>query len=158
MHAANGITRPTQPTCSLVASLGGSRNRFYTTAAANPCMSPFFPVFADGAEMPSGYRPGAATFDEASFWWSSEKRHRRAVLAFGSALDAIRSGRGYEGMVEKVEAGAGTLDQDTVDGYFDEARRITREWGDSLGKSAGPGAGWLLRRYWEKYNRLNGLS
>jgi hypothetical protein len=66
---------------------------------------------------------------------------------------------GYErAMIEKVEDGAGSLDQDTVDGYFDQARRIVREWGDSLGKAAEADAGWLLRRYWEKYNRLNGLS
>ncbi len=159
VHATNKITRPTQSTCALVGKIGEARKHFYTTAAANPCMSPFLPVFADNTEMPAGYSPGGQTFDEKSFWWRSEKHHREAIVAFKPALASIEDRmKGYEGeMIEKVESDAGPLNQEMIDAYFERVSRIVAEWGESVGKAGEGSAGWLFRRYWRGYSRLNGV-
>jgi len=160
MHAANKLTRPTASTCSLVASLGQGPGHFYTIGAANPCLSPFFPVFAGDTAMPAGYRPGGERYDASAFWWRSERYHRRAVLEFTSALGAI-TGRmsGYEReMIEKIESAPGPPGQETIDAAFEQARGIVEEWGEKLGRGGGGDAPWLLRRYWRKYNRLNGVA
>ncbi len=160
MHADNKLTRPTASTCSLVASLSGNRRHFYTTAAANPCLSPFFPVFAGDTQMPSGYAPCGERFVADAFWWRSEKRHRQAILELESALPALRERMsGYEReMVEKSEAAPGPLSQETIDAHFAEAREIVDAWGETLGRSGNGDAGWRLRRYWRNYNRLNGVA
>ncbi len=159
MHAANPLTRPSQSVCSLVARLADSGDGFYATASANPCMSPFFPVFAPGTGMPAGYRPGAAAYDPSSYWWESERLHRLALPRFGRALDSMRPRlEAYEReMLAEVESG-GQTDQAAVDRFFEKARGLVRRWGAEMEKLPARRLGPVSRFYWSRLNRLDGIE
>lgn len=157
MHAANRLTRPTQSVGSLVARLGDNRRAvFYVTGSSNPCMSPFFPLTLE-AGLPAGYRAGAAEYEEASCWWQSERLHRRALTRFQGALAAVKMLiADYEQrMVAELEGEGKAVDQATVDDYFSRARSLVDGWGRDLERIVPGRTGWLYRRYWRRYKRLN---
>jgi len=160
MHAADKLIRRSQSVCSMVASLGKKAQFCYTTGAANPCMSPYYPVFFPGTVNPAGYLEGGASCDARSFWWECEKLHRQALWHFADALSAIQPEiEKYEKeMISSVENGRVPLEQDTVDKYFTKARTVVRKWGASLDSLPVKRPKWLFRRYWQSYNKLNGIE
>ncbi len=154
MHAANKLTRPTQSTCSLVARLDKTGAQYFTTAASNPCVSPFFPVFGKNADLPSAYKPGAAGFDERSYWWMSERLHRRAVFSFE---EATRLARDIflpleKEFIERLGKNADGPGQGEMDECFEKARRATTDWGRAIAAMKTERTGPLFRRYWQRYN------
>ena len=160
MHAADKLIRRSQSVGSLVAKIGRERQFYYTTGSSNPCISPYYPVFFPGTVSPSGYLEGDADYDAASFWWASEKLHRHALWHFSAALDAIqpRIAEYEQEMVAAVEGGKVPLNQDTIDKYFAKAKEITRDLGDRLDGLPVRKPMWLFRRYWQGYNKLNGIN
>jgi secernin len=158
MHAADKLLRRSQSVGSMAAKLGKKSQSFYVTGAANPCLSPYLPVFAFGTDTPDGYVQGGADYVLASYWWECEKLHRRALWRYQPALEAIIPKiKKYEnGMISSVERGR-TLKQKDIDTYFDTARTLVRNWGAKLDGLLEKKPGWLFRRYWQGYNKLNGL-
>ncbi|HIE16896.1 MAG TPA: peptidase U34 [Dehalococcoidia bacterium] len=160
MHAADKLIRRSQSVCSLVAKLEERTQFYYTTGAANPCLSPYYPVFLPDTVNPEGYVEGGADYSEASYWWQCEKLHRRALWHFTAALDAIQPVIAeYEGeMLAAVEGGAVPFNQKTVDEYFTRARAITRDCGGRLASLPLRRPRLLFRCYWRGYNRLNRIE
>ncbi len=158
MHAADKLLRRSQSVGSMAAKLEEKTQSFYVTGAANPCLSPYFPVFAPGTAIPAGYVDGGAGYDAASYWWECEKLHRRALWHYRPALDAIRPEvKKYEdGMISAAEKGP-ALNQKGIDKYFSSARDTVRNWGAKLDGLPAKKPKWLFRRYWQGYNKLNGL-
>jgi secernin len=159
MHAADKLVRRSQSVGSMVAKLGKKAQSFYVTGAANPCLSPYFPVFAPGTAISAGYVEGGAGYDPASYWWECEKLHREALWHYETALDAIRPQiKKYEdGMTSSVEKGRKPLKQDSIDKYFNSARDIVRNCGAELDRLPVKKPKWLFRRYWQGYDKLNGI-
>ncbi|MBM3119363.1 MAG: peptidase U34 [Chloroflexi bacterium] len=160
MHAADKLIRRSQSVCSMVAKIGKQQQFYYTTGASNPCLSPYYPVFSSGTVNPSGYLDGDAGYSAEPFWWECEKLHRKALWHFPAALDAIQPqiAEYEQGMLAAVEGGKVPLTQDTIDKYFTKARAIPRDWGTKLDSLPLRKPKWLFCRYWQSYNRLNGIE
>jgi dipeptidase len=135
MHAADKLIRRSQSVCSLVGNIGKDRQFYYTTSAANPCMSPYYPIFLPGTVTPAGYQEGSAGYDAESFWWQSEELHRKALWHFTSALGAIQPqiNQYEQEMISAIEGGQLPPNQATIDEYFARARTIVKDWGATLG-------------------------
>ena len=160
MHAADKLIRRSQSVCSLVANIEKDRQFYYTTGAANPCMSPYYPIFLPGTVNPSGYSEGAADYDAESFWWQSERLHRQALWRFAPALHAIQPQISqYEGeMISAMEGGQLALGQATIDNYFSRARTIAENWGATLDGLEPQKPKRSFRRYWRNYDKTNGIT
>lgn len=160
MHAADKFIRKNQSVCSFVAKIGQTQKFFYTTGAANPCMSPFFPVFAPDTAIPLEYRKGDKNYDGQSFWWEAERFHRIALTKFPYALEVIQPEmQQYEQeMVSKIESLQIPLDQKMIDEYFAQVGKITREWGRGLDNLKSIKLNWFYKYYWKRYNTLNGIK
>ena len=160
MHAADKLIRRSQSVCSMVAKIGKDKQFYYTTAAANPCMTPYYPIFFPDTVNPAGYLEGDANYDAKSFWWECEKLHRQALWHFADALDAIQPQiEKYEKeMISSMENGRVLLNQGTVDKYFTKARTVVKNWGAKLDSLPLTKPKWLFRRYWQGYNKLNGIE
>ena len=158
MHATNPVTRPSESVCSLVSKLGKS-DFHYATGSPNPCMSPFFPVFSENADLPSGYEPGAADYDPKSYWWEGARVHRKALWRFRHAIRKISPLLDkYESMmVERIEKGSDELTQETMNNYFREAEEIVEGFSESLSELPEEKPSLLFRLYWQRLNRLNGV-
>lgn len=159
MHAHNRLTRPSQSVGSMVARIGSDRKSFYVTGASNPCLSPFFPVFAPGTALPSAYKPGNASFDPESYWWSCERLHRKAMKRFHEAREtAAAMIESYEkDMIAAVEHSSGPLGQEAIDSLFGRALDLVKEWGGRLDQMKGQRLSWLYKRHWNRYNRINNV-
>jgi secernin len=160
MHAADKLIRRSQSVCSMVARLTEGEKYYYTTGASNPCISPYFPVFNRETSVPASYREGNGEFDEQAFWWESEKLHRKSLWHFSGALKEIKPVmEAYEKrMIAEVENNSIAFGQDTADKYFYEAGQIVRRWGEKLDKLPLKKPGWFFRRYWQNYNKINGVD
>jgi len=160
MHAGDKLFRRSQSTGSLVAKLLPGGNSFYATGAANPCMSPFFPVFSKHADLPAGYKPGGQNFDPHSHWWRAERRNRHALSRFraAAALAAELMDKHERQMVAEVESAPGDLSQDKMDEWFDRSRAIGDEWENKLDSLLPERTGLLYRLYWRGYNRRNDVD
>jgi len=159
MHAADPFIRRNQTVGSLVASIGESGAGCYVTGASNPCLSPFFPVFGEGTGMPSEYVSGEAGYDERSWWWKCERLHRRALQTWPAALAEMeRLRRPLEEDMTSTLEGAVPLSGETIDGYFKRARGIVEKWGTRLEEMPETRTGFCYRRYWNRYNRKNGVT
>lgn len=156
MHSQNRLTRPTQTTCSLVASLGEKRY-YFTTGASNPCLSPFFPVFSEQAGLPSDYKSAGKDYDPSSWWWNSERIHRKAVLRFSFALKLIQPEIDkYESEMLSAVASKEKLGQSEIDYWFERAGELNK-LEKELEKLPLDKTGFLFARYWRRYNQENGI-
>ena len=90
LHAANNLFRRSQTVCSFIANIGKYRKCYYTTAASNPCLSPFLPVFVPNTVIPKVYQKGKENYNSKSYWWKSEYLHRKALHNFSAALLKIQ--------------------------------------------------------------------
>ncbi len=160
MHAADKLVRRSQSVCSMVARIARDRQFVYTTGASNPCLTPYWPIFLPGTAIPAGYEEAGARYDAGAFWWECERLHREALWHFVAARDAIKPVvADYEKeMMSSIEGGMAPMNQTTVDRYFSAAKTITGEWGATLDRLPITRYGRSFRRYWQKYNELNGIS
>jgi hypothetical protein len=60
-------------------------------------------------------------------------------------------------MLKAVE-GPASLNQSTINANFGKVRSIVREWGSKLDDMPETKPGWLFQRYWQGYNKLNGIE
>jgi secernin len=160
MHAADKLIRRSQSVCSMVAKVGKDKQFYYITGAANPCMSPYYPIFFPDTVNPTGYLEGDARYDAKSFWWESEKLHRKALWHFTAAVNVIQPQMKHheEGMISSIEGGQAPLNQATIDEYFAKARAMARSWGATLDKLTPTKLSWFFSQYWRSYNKLNGVK
>jgi dipeptidase len=160
MHAADKLIRRSQSVGSMVGNVNEKRSLLYVTGTANPCLSPFYPVFGPGTANPAGYLEGQADYSPDSYWWQCEKLHRQALLRFPSALKEIHSKtEGYErDMLQTIERAGTAPSQSSIDRYFNLARKIVGEWGSTLANLPEARPGFLFLKYWRDYNRLNGIE
>ena len=146
--------------CSLVGHIGENRQLYWTTGAANPCLSPFYPVFFPDTVTPAGYIEGSANYNAGSFWWKSEKLHREALSRFTAFLDLIQPQmkRYEEDMIAQLTEGQMPPSQETVDICFAEVNTMIEGWKEKLDRLPSNRISWFFRRYWRNYNEINGLS
>jgi dipeptidase len=159
MHAADKLIRRSQSVGSLVGNVSNQSQHYYVTGAGNPCLSPFFPIFSAGTLTPAGYLEGDAEFNAEAYWWECERLHRKALWRFTSALKDIQPRiTGYEQeMLQSLEEMESVLNQAAIDRHFLRSRNIVGDWGASLENMTESAPGWLVSRYWQGYNKLNGL-
>jgi len=157
LHAANKLFRRTQTVCSLVAKISEDRQFFYTTGASNPCISPFFPVFSLDTIIPGEYTEGRENYNSKSYWWESERFHRKALLNFNSAQIEIQPLiiNYEEEIISSIENSLSTLNQKQINEYFIRARAIVKNWGSKLDRLPSVNLGWSFSRYWRGYNKRN---
>lgn len=160
MHAADKLIRRSQSVASLVGNVSSRGQFYYVTGAANPCLSPFFPIFSQGTVTPAGYLEGRAEYDRESYWWHAEKQHRKALRHYPGALKSIRPRIAeYEGEMLAATEGAGKPpDQAAIDKYFGRARAIINGHGEEVGSLPSISHGWLYNRYWTGFNKLNAIE
>lgn len=159
LHAADLLFRRNQTVCSLVAKIGENKQFFYTTGASNSCISPYFPIFSSNTKVPKEYKEGGADYNQSSYWWESERFHRKALRNFNSALREIEPLiRDYEKeMILSIENRTSPVTQNGIDEYFIRARTIVKNWGIELDYLSPTKLGWYYRYYWRKYNERNGI-
>jgi secernin len=158
MHAQNPLFGRSQTTGSLVASLGPHRRDFFATGAANPCLSPFFPVFGPTAGLPADYSPGGAAYDPASYWWRCEVIHRRLLDRFAAAHEDLAPRlRDFEAETVAALERQGSPDQAALDAAFREARELVRRGETRADALARRKTRVLYRLYWRVYQWLDRL-
>jgi dipeptidase len=160
VHAANQLLRPSQSVASFVGSVSSKGHFYYATGAANPCLSPFFPVFSPGTVTPAGYLEGKAEYDKETYWWYAEKLHRKALHHFPAALKSIKPRIAeYESeMLRETEGAGNPPNQAAIDKSFSRARAIVGGHGEELTSLPAIKHGWLYSRYWQGFNKLNAVE
>ncbi|MHA1602707.1 MAG: C69 family dipeptidase, partial [Promethearchaeota archaeon] len=154
-HGGNSLIKNGETAGSLVANLGriDETPRFYVIGTPNPCMSPYFPIFAPDTELPEKYTPadynlmiapngeednpvlvptyqaGLGKFDPESFWWNAAKYHWDAIDCFSEAQVLIRPQvvAFEKSMLDKIENSEGEkelLNQDNIDKWFNEVQNL----------------------------------
>jgi len=159
MHATNSLTRPSQTVGSMVASLAKEKTPVYVTAAANPCMGAFFPVSFPEGPLPDGYKPGGDSYDPDSYFWQAERINRKALAKFEKARAFVRP------LIEETERETlmqcgpkeGHCGQETVNKRFEAAQKVRLALEDELAEIQPEKLPFFYRRYWNKYNRKNGV-
>ncbi|UYP46508.1 hypothetical protein NEF87_002793 [Candidatus Lokiarchaeum ossiferum] len=159
-HAANNLTKHTQTTNSLVSQMSSTNFSGFTTGSANPCMSPFFPIFAPGTTLPSGYKPSGEFYNQEHFWWFAEKIHRQVVLNYLPMMNLLYNPMAkYEReMISEIESENFILDQKEINNYFEKARILIKNWGENIPTNPVLKTPILFRRFWRKYNKLNKID
>lgn len=160
VHAADKLLRPSQSVGSLVGNVSSKGHFYYVAGAANPCLSPFFPIFSPGTVTPAGYLEGKAEYDKEAYWWYAEKLHRRALHHFPAAQKSIKARiADYEKeMLKDVEGSGAPPNQAAIDKYFSRARAIVSGHGEELTSLPQIKHGWLYNRYWQGFNKLNAIE
>lgn len=156
-HAANNLTRHTQTTNSLVSRMTGEKFICFSTGSANPCMSPFIPVFAPGTTLPQGYKPSGEFYNESHFWWFAEKIHRQAVLNYLPMMKFLHNPlEKYETeMISEIESKNYILDQKATNRYFENVRQLIENWEKAISMKHELKSPMPFQRFWGKYNKLN---
>lgn len=160
MHAADKLIRRSNSVGSLVGNVSSKGHFYYATGAANPCLSPFFPIFSAGTITPAGYLEGRAGYDKEAYWWHAEKLHRKALKHYPAALKSIKARTAdYEAEMLQDTEGTGTPpNQAAIDKYFSRARDIVSGHGEGLKSLPSIKHGWLYSRYWQGFNKLNAVE
>ncbi len=156
-HAANNLTKHNQTANSMVTRIEKGKFMCYTTGSSNPCMSPYFPIFAPGTTLPAGYLPGGEYYNEDHFWWVAEKIHRQAVLDYLPAVAHLKGPlEKYEAsMITEIEAENHLLDQGAIDAYFTTVQQLIADWENLISSSPKKRSPLPFRKFWQRYNTLN---
>jgi len=171
MHAANGLSRNSQSTASLVSHLTGSINTHWVTGTSAPCTSVFKPVFFEAEEALGGTGTSGETYSDDSAWWRHERLHRGVIRDYPTMIETYREDRDQleESFMAEVKAATDTagkkgkgeikaLLRDVSRKCFERAEDAEEAWlktvtATKVEKRAGGGFG----RYWKKQNRKAGL-
>ncbi len=172
MHAANGLSRASQTTGSLVCRLGGDINTHWITGTAAPCTSVFKPFFFEAARSADAGPEPTGTYNAKNLWWSHERLHRAILMDYPARMGVMAAERDkLEGRFitegKKTVAEAGKLTGDArrrllsafSEECFAEAWKAERQWTEAVAKTPvrkRPSA--LFRSYWNKQNKKAGLS
>ena len=160
IHAADKLIRFTQSVASMVGNVSSQGQHYYVTGASNPCLSPFYPIFAPGTINPAGYLEGKAEYDSEAYWWYAEKLHRRALHSFPAALKSAqkRIQEHESDMIQDLEGNKITPNQAAIDSYFARARETVEDWAKELEILPKIRHDWIYRLYWQGYSRLNAVE
>ncbi len=140
-----GLLASTQTTASWSSELTEAGDRHLATATAAPCTAVFLPVTVDHPLL-LGPEPTAVT-DDASWWWSHEAVHRRAIRDPGRWLPRLAADRApveravLEGAMDGPEAVAAVTAL--------RARWHAALTADPIADTRPP----LVRRYWAVRDR-----
>jgi len=167
MHAANGLSRNSQSTASMVSHLTGGINTHWVTGTAAPCTSVFKPFFFEAGEAPGGGGKSGETYSGDSAWWRHERLHRGVLRDYPTMIETYREERdrlegSFIAEVEKAVGGAskkgGGVGKDALGDLsrscFERAGDAEEAWtkrveATAVKKRAGGGFG----RYWRKQSR-----
>jgi dipeptidase len=118
-----------------------------------------FPVFSPDSTVPGEYSEGSENYNLKSYWWESERFHRKALLNFNSAQIEIQPLiiNYEEEIISSIENSVSTLNQKQINEYFIRARAIVKNWGSKLDRLPSVNLGWSFSRYWQGYNKRNGI-
>ena len=176
MHAAPG--RPGETAAAMVCHLRPDRHRELAvtcwTAFGSPCLSIFRPVYPCAVGLPTGARPGRATYDPASPWWVFERMHRIVAVAPDLAplararLAALETAFRAEAADAEAEAErllvrgdharAVAILRALVETTTERAVALARTLGDELAMQAGEMANPAMAEAWHPLNDAVGLS
>jgi secernin len=172
MHAANGLSRASQTTGSLVCHLTGDVNTHWITGTAAPCTSIFKPFFFEGEALPDVGPQPAGNFNNKNLWWAHERLHRAILMDYPTRMAVVAAERDrledrFVADGDKTVAQARKLSgdgrkkilADFSQGCFAEAWEAEGRWVEAVAKtpvSKRPSA--LFRSYWNKQNRKAGLD
>lgn len=156
-HAANNLTRNSESVNSLVVQLDPQNTHFncYTTGASNPCMSSYFPIFANHSALPPQYQTGKGEFEMAAYWWQMYQFHQKILPKFQKfqtvCLPKLQS---FESEMLKATLGHENS-QAVIDQWFSKVQQLSAEWEEDLATLPPSGLKWAYQHYWKKKNRLN---
>ncbi|MDD3627068.1 MAG: C69 family dipeptidase [bacterium] len=152
-HSANKLFRRTQTVCSITAELSDKGCRYFTTGSSNPCLSPYFPIFTEGTILPKEYLPGGEFFDLNSFWWRSERFHRRAFLKTENLrVDLRLEIYNLEDELKKINR---NCIQSEIDNYFKKVLLLIEKYEEKLNNYPDKNVNFFYRKYWNGYNKKN---
>jgi len=161
MHAANGLSRNSQSTASLAASLAPGCHTFWATGTSSPCTGIFKPIWLEGEVLPDiGPEPGAK-YHPDSLWWRHEMLHRSVLLDYESRIQLYAKDRDLleSAFVERAGNQAGDGAFAGTRQAFQESRDATEEWIQMVQQAPvqrRPGV--VYRNYWNKQNKGVGLA
>ncbi len=162
MHAANSLSRNSQSTASLAASLAPGRQTFWASGTSSPCTGIFKPIWLEGAVLPDiGPAPGA-DYDPNSLWWQHEMLHRSVLLDYESRIQLYAKDRDLleSNFVERADGQAGDGAAFAVTQQaFQEARDAVEEWIQMVQRAPvqrKPGV--VYSNYWNKQNKGVGIG
>ena len=159
-HSTSIYTKFTQVVGSLIAKIEKDNIFSYSTGSSNPCLSPFFPIFAPDTMLPQNYKIGGEKYDPKTFWWKNEKIHRKAVMNYIPSRDLIKDKMElYEKeMIKSVENSNSILNQKQIDEYFSDIENMIQEWGEKIEILPNMKGKLIYKRYWSKFNKLNEIK
>jgi dipeptidase len=122
-------------------------------------MGAFFPVSFPEGPLPDGYKAGGDSYDPDSYFWQAERINRKALAKFEEARAFVRP------LIEETEretlmkcgSQKGHCGQENVNKRFEAARRVRLALEGELAKIQPEKLPFFYRRYWNKYNRKNGV-
>jgi secernin len=172
MHAANGLSRASQTTGSLVCHLGGDINTHWITGTAAPCTSVFKPFFFEAGKLGDVGPEPTGGYDEKNLWWRHERLHRAILMDYPARIELINKERDElekrfiaEGKKAVAEAKKLTPAERKKrlaafsEKCFAEADQAERRWTKAV--AAMPPSGGVslgFRYYWKKQNKKAGLE
>jgi len=159
-HAANHLSRPDQTVNSLVGKIMQTSAVWYTTGAASPCISPYFPIFGVNTGLPREYFPGDKVFNNTHYWWVAEKFHRLANFNFTASRGYVTpkihdfESECLQHINDLLQQGK-QPDQNVIDYWFEKAINLTKAATDFTQKLPKTRINPIYRAYWNKYNKQN---
>ncbi len=170
MHAANGLSRVSQTTGSLVSHLTGKINTHWITGTAAPCTSVFKPFYFEAKKLPDVGPEPTGRFDKSILWWRHEALHRevikdypRRIRAFKDERDELEADflKGSEELVKGALKGKGGGSSKKLlsfsESCFKRAMDAEERWFDAvrsipIEKKANP----IYSGYWKKQSKKAG--
>jgi len=171
MHAANGLSRNSQSTASLVSHLTGDVNTHWATGTSAPCTSVFKPLFFEAGEVPGDGGESGDTYSDASAWWRHERLHRGVLRDYPTMIETYREGRDRleESFIREVteakEAAAKNKKGDRGAALWEVSRKCFKEASDAEeawtkqveATKVKKRAGGAFGSYWKKQNKKAGI-
>jgi len=171
MHAANGLSRSSQSTASVVSHLTGSINTHWVTGTSAPCTSVFKPFFFEAKEVPGGAGESGETYSDDSAWWKHERLHRGVLRDYPTMIETYRKERdrleeSFIADVKKVTDTASKKEKaksmaalrDVSTKCFKKANDAEESWTKRVEETdVKKKAGGAFGRYWKKQSRKAGL-
>ncbi len=171
-HHATSFVLPDQSTGSIVSHLKKDIQVHWVTGTSGPCTSTFKPVFLPKAGFSKKPILGDEKYNEKALWWQHEKLHRLVLLDYQRRLGTYKEDRNrLEGKyVKKVNtilkslSGKPTkavltkMKKITTDS-FNESQKLTGEWINKIiNLPIETNTSIFYRRFWNKYNKVDGLK
>jgi len=159
MHAG-GLLRPSQSVSSYVGVLHKDLPVHWFTCSSAPCLSLYKPFFiVEGLEKLN--TSAGSRFDEASFWWSRERFHRRMLSNYDAQIttEITRIERDMEPEVDSVRDTVvrGRESHDKLLSLTAGSFGLDLEFVSKTGYASTRPLPMLYRRYWRRQNALAGI-